>query len=80
MTWIGTKPRVIIGEPELIRMILADKNNDFIKQKLLNPLAGFLLVGVASLEGEQWAKRRRQITHAFHLDKLKVCKTTSYIC
>ncbi|PON33260.1 Cytochrome P450, E-class, group I [Parasponia andersonii] len=71
MTWIGRKPRVIIGEPELIRTILANKNNDFVKQKLLNPLAGFLLVGVSSLEGDQWIKRRKQITQAFHLDKLK---------
>ncbi|PON41241.1 Cytochrome P450, E-class, group I [Trema orientale] len=71
MIWIGTKPRVIIGDPELLRLILADKNNDFVKPPILNPLAGFLHVGVASLEGDQWAKRRRQITHAFHLDKLK---------
>ncbi|XP_062098662.1 cytochrome P450 CYP72A616-like [Humulus lupulus] len=76
MTWIGTKPRVIIGEPELIRMILADKNNDFVKPKLANPLAGFLLVGVASLEGDRWAKRRQKITHAFHLDKLKAMVPT----
>lgn len=82
MMWIGTKPRIIIGDSELIRLILADKNNDFIKPPILNPLAGLLHVGVASLERDQWAKRRKQITHAFHLEKLKVYvpkKCTNYL-
>ncbi|EXB74885.1 Secologanin synthase [Morus notabilis] len=70
MTWIGTKPRLIIGDPELIRMILGDKKNDFVKPPQ-NPLVHMLQRGVSSLDGEQWAKRRRQITPAFHLDKLK---------
>ncbi|GMN63292.1 hypothetical protein TIFTF001_032367 [Ficus carica] len=70
MTWIGTKPRLIIGEPEVIRSILGDKKNDFVKPPQ-NPLVDILQRGIATLDGDQWAKRRRQITPAFHFDKLK---------
>ena len=71
MTWIGTKPRLIIGEPEVIRSILGDKKGDFVKPPQ-NPLVDILQRGIATLDGDQWAKRRRQITPAFHFDKLKV--------
>ncbi|GMY29050.1 cytochrome P450 72A397-like [Fagus crenata] len=68
--WIETRPRLIIGDPELIRLILTDKNGDFVKPPL-NPLVDILQLGVSTLEGERWAKRRRVITPAFHLEKLK---------
>ena len=71
LSWIETRPRLIIGDPELIRLILVDKNGDFVKPPL-NPLVHILQLGVTTLEGERWAKRRRVITPAFHLEKLKV--------
>ena len=54
-----------------MRLILADKNGDFVKPPL-NPLVDILQLGVSTLEGQRWAKRRRLITPAFHLEKLKV--------
>ena len=71
LSWVETRPRLIIGDPELIRLILTDKNGDFVKPPL-NPLVDILQLGVSTLEGERWAKRRRVITPAFHLEKLKV--------
>ncbi|GLT63474.1 hypothetical protein SLA2020_360370 [Shorea laevis] len=47
LSWNGTRPRLTVGEPEIMRR------------------------GLARLEGERWAKHRRLITPAFHLDKLK---------
>ncbi|KAL0016658.1 hypothetical protein SO802_003727 [Lithocarpus litseifolius] len=70
LSWIETRPRLIIGDPELMRLILADKNGDFVKPPL-NPLEHILQRGVSKLEGKRWAKRRRLITPAFHLEKLK---------
>lgn len=71
MSWIFTRPRVMIVDPELIRMILADKNGQFQKPPL-NPLVDLLTLGLSTLEGEQWAKRRKLITPAFHVEKLMV--------
>lgn len=69
--WVETRPRLIVAEPELIKLILADKSGHIIKPPL-NPLVNLLQLGVSTLEGDQWAKRRSLITPAFHLEKLKV--------
>lgn len=76
LSWIETRPRLIIADPELIKLILADKNGHIIKPPL-NPLVKLLQLGVTTLEGDQWAKRRRLIIPAFHLEKLKV-RTQQY--
>ncbi|KAJ0089886.1 hypothetical protein Patl1_13776 [Pistacia atlantica] len=70
MSWMETKPRLTVADPELIKLVLNDKFGQFIKPPL-NPLVHILQEGVAQLEGEKWAKRRRLITAAFHLEKLK---------
>ncbi|KAE9449787.1 hypothetical protein C3L33_18312, partial [Rhododendron williamsianum] len=53
-----------------MRSILNDKNGDFQKPPV-NPLVDLLTLGVSTLEGEKWAKRRRLITPAFHHHKLQ---------
>ncbi|ONI33087.1 hypothetical protein PRUPE_1G404900 [Prunus persica] len=68
--WFETRPRLIVAEPELMKLILADKSEHITKPPL-NPLVNLLQLGVSTLEGDQWAKRRRLITPAFHLEKLK---------
>ncbi|KAL5990010.1 hypothetical protein ACLOJK_010906 [Asimina triloba] len=69
-TWLGYTPRVIIMEPELIRDILSNKFGHFEKPRP-NPLAKLLATGIANYDGEKWAKHRRIINPAFHLEKLK---------
>lgn len=71
MSWMETKPRLTVADPELMKLVLNDKFGQFIKPPL-NPLVHLLQQGVSTLEGEKWAKRRRLITAAFHLKKLKV--------
>ncbi|XWS70081.1 hypothetical protein CRYUN_Cryun03dG0018500 [Craigia yunnanensis] len=68
--WTGTRPRLIIKDPELMKEVLANKQGHFQKPPL-NPLILILSRGLATLEGEQWSKRRRMINPAFHLEKLK---------
>lgn len=69
--WVGTTPRLIIMDTDLMKEILANKQGHFTKPPL-NPLILILTKGLASLEGEKWAKHRRIINPAFHLEKLKV--------
>ncbi|KAJ0432288.1 putative 11-oxo-beta-amyrin 30-oxidase [Helianthus annuus] len=68
---MGSKPMVHITEPQLIRQILADYNK-FQKPKYGNPLASLLGKGLVDANGDQWAKHRKIINPAFHVEKLKM--------
>ncbi|XP_058095277.1 cytochrome P450 CYP72A616-like [Magnolia sinica] len=68
--WSGTTPRVIVNDSELMKQVLSNKFGHFQKPPV-NPLIDLLTMGVSTLEGEEWANRRRIITPAFHLEKLK---------
>ncbi|KAK9085350.1 hypothetical protein Sjap_025761 [Stephania japonica] len=68
--WFGVTPRVNILDPDLIKDVLSNKFGHFSKIKK-NPLRRLLAQGVANYDGEKWAKHRRIISPAFHLEKLK---------
>ncbi|XP_059433014.1 cytochrome P450 CYP72A616-like [Corylus avellana] len=70
MFWIGTTPKLVIKDPKTMKEILSNKLGHFQKPPL-NPLILILTKGTATLEGEQWDKRRRIINPAFNLEKLK---------
>lgn len=71
-TWIGCTPRVNIMKPDDLKEIFS-KYGDFQKPNT-NPLIKSSAAGLANYEGEKWAKHRRIINPAFHLEKLKVRK------
>lgn len=54
-----------------MKLIFEDKKGELVHPPL-NPLVNLQHMGLAVLEGQAWSKRRRLITPAFHLDKLKV--------
>ncbi|KAF8408892.1 hypothetical protein HHK36_004961 [Tetracentron sinense] len=70
LIWIGPTPRVTIMDPKLIKDVLSNKFGHFVKPKS-NPLVKQLGTNLANYEGEKWAKHRRIINPAFHLEKLK---------
>ncbi|KAI3704428.1 hypothetical protein L1987_74648 [Smallanthus sonchifolius] len=67
--WMGWNPRVITMDPLLIKDALT-KIYDFQKTKI-NPLIKFVASGLVTYEGDQWAKHRKLINPAFHVEKLK---------
>lgn len=71
LTWNGTTPRVIASDADIMKEVLSDKSRNFIKPPV-NPLIQLLTRGVSTLEGEDWALRRKLINPALHVEKLKV--------
>ncbi|KAK9688653.1 hypothetical protein RND81_09G001200 [Saponaria officinalis] len=73
--WIGPIPWLITTDPEKIKQVLT-RYEDF--QKPDHPITQILMVGLYGQEGDTWAKHRKIINPAFHLDKLKRMLHTMY--
>ncbi|WVZ69589.1 hypothetical protein U9M48_018355 [Paspalum notatum var. saurae] len=70
-SWFGPMPKVTLSDPDLARDIMSNKFGHFEKPKF-PALSKLFAKGVAYYEGEKWAKHRRILNPAFHLEKLKL--------
>ncbi|CAL9220849.1 unnamed protein product [Arabidopsis halleri] len=68
-TWFGPIPTISIMDPELIKEVF-NKIYDFQKPHTF-PLGTLIAKGLANYDGDKWAKHRRIINPAFHLEKIK---------
>ncbi|PIM97508.1 Cytochrome P450 CYP4/CYP19/CYP26 subfamily [Handroanthus impetiginosus] len=69
--WVGPRPAIILTEPELVKEVMT-KSDLYQKGQNSNPLTNLLARGVLTYEGDKWAKHRKIINPAFHLEKLKL--------
>ncbi|XP_057827265.2 cytochrome P450 734A1 [Cryptomeria japonica] len=65
--WFGTEPRLFLPHPELVKEVLSNKFGHYEKIKFAQAGAQ----GLPGLEGEEWAKHRRILNPAFHMEALK---------
>lgn len=69
-TWLGPAPAVILFDSEPVKDVFT---KNYIYQKPpTNPQTKLLTLGLGTLDTEKWAKHRRLVNPAFHLEKLKV--------
>ncbi|KAF2592361.1 hypothetical protein F2Q70_00042625 [Brassica cretica] len=68
-SWRGTIPSITITDPEQIKEVF-NKVYDFPKPHTF-PLTNLIISGLFSYDGDKWAKHRRIINPAFHLEKIK---------
>ncbi|CAG7877559.1 unnamed protein product [Brassica rapa] len=68
-TWRGPIPTITITDPEQIKEVF-NKIYDFQKPHSF-PLGRLIATGLFSYDGDKWAKHRRIINPAFHLEKIK---------
>ncbi|CAN4103189.1 unnamed protein product [Withania somnifera] len=76
--WLGPYPVVLITDPEHVKEIFK-KNYVYVKQTHPNPLTKLLAQGLVSIEGDKWAKHRKIINPAFHVEKLKHMLPAFYV-
>ncbi|MCD9638826.1 hypothetical protein HAX54_022986 [Datura stramonium] len=67
--WVGPKPLVFVGDPEVIRDVF-NKHSLYQKPKA-TPLTKLLAQGIVSYEEDKWAKHRKILNPAFHMEKIK---------
>ncbi|CAO2174223.1 unnamed protein product [Urochloa humidicola] len=70
VTWSGPVPSATIADPALVRQVLSNKFGHF-ERVGFGQLQRLLHNGVSTHQGAKWARHRRIINPAFHLDKLK---------
>ncbi|KAL8512589.1 hypothetical protein ACS0TY_018906 [Phlomoides rotata] len=75
--WFGPRAAVIMLDPEIIREVMS---KSYIFQKPSGTVFTRMLArGVGTYETAKWAKHRRLITPAFHLDKVKHMVPSFYL-
>ncbi|KAL0921845.1 hypothetical protein M5K25_008958 [Dendrobium thyrsiflorum] len=71
LTWLGPTPTLVIGEAELVKEILNDKDGVYPKGETPKFFKKLLGDGVAMAKGEKWARQRKLTAQAFRADCVK---------
>lgn len=71
LIWFGTKARLTISEPELIREVLVTRAEHFDRYEAHPLICQFEGYGLSNLHGDPWARHRRVLAPAFHSENLK---------
>ncbi|KAK6138710.1 hypothetical protein DH2020_027547 [Rehmannia glutinosa] len=78
--WSGSRPRVFVMDPDVIREVLTKYHTYHKSFKTSNEIAKMLAAGLVIKEGEEWAKARMKLNPAFHLEKLKPMVPAIQVC
>nr|AZB52812.1 secologanin synthase 2 [Centranthera grandiflora] len=80
-TWMGPRPRVYVTDLNVLRELLSDYHKYKKPFEAINPIAKLLIsTGLASMEGDEWAKCRFKLNPAFRMEKLKSMVPAVQVC
>ncbi|MFS7952165.1 putative cytochrome P450 [Helianthus anomalus] len=69
--WFGSKARLAVSDPDMIKEVLVSKSGSFGKIRF-NPVSKALFgEGLVGLEGEKWVVHRRITGQAFNMERVK---------
>ncbi|KAL3501533.1 hypothetical protein ACH5RR_035982 [Cinchona calisaya] len=71
LNWYGLQPQLVVTEPELVKEILNNKNDNYPKIDLEGYARKLLGDGLSSSKGEKWANMRNLANKVFHAESLK---------
>ncbi|KAL4649901.1 hypothetical protein ACB092_01G047700 [Castanea dentata] len=69
--WFGTKPRLAITDPDMIKEALMNTGVSFERMRFDPFSALFFGSGLLALKGERWAHRRRILNQVFKIETVK---------
>jgi PHYB activation tagged suppressor 1 len=72
LIWFGTTPRLTISEPEQIREVLLSRAEHFERYVAPPLIRQFEGMGLTNILGDEWARRRKLLSPAFHTENLKL--------
>lgn len=72
MFWFGTKPRLALADPKIIKELMLN-HTDCVDKLPFNPVSRQLFgQGLVGLFGKKWAVHRRIASKAFNMERVKV--------
>ncbi|CAI0428242.1 unnamed protein product [Linum tenue] len=71
LNWYGTRPQLVITDPELVKEVLSNKEGAYPKKFIQSYAKKFLGNSILSSQGEKWVKTRKLANQAFHGGSLK---------
>ncbi|KAK7822135.1 cytochrome p450 cyp749a22 [Quercus suber] len=71
LQWFGPKAQLVVTEPELIKEIMNNRDNNYPKPETAPYTKKLLGDGLGTSEGAKWAKMRKLANSAFNAESLK---------
>ncbi|PKA53694.1 Cytochrome P450 734A1 [Apostasia shenzhenica] len=71
LTWQGPTPRLVVGEPEMVKAVLWDRDGAYPKYEAPEFMKKLLGDGLVTTKGKKWVKKRRLAVHAFRSESIK---------
>ncbi|KAK1436547.1 hypothetical protein QVD17_02328 [Tagetes erecta] len=69
--WFGSKPRLAVSDPDVIKEILVTKSGSFGKIRSDPGVNALFGEGLVSLDGEKWIVHRRIAAQAYNMERIK---------